>query len=60
MKLAEEQASGRVAPNQSALEVQQVNFNGQLNIVGAPEGSSFEDNSPGAPAINTQMIGVQM
>ena len=40
-----------VAPNQAAVDVQQVNFNGQLNIAGAPEGFDvLKINQAGAPA----------
>lgn len=58
-QVAQEQAS-RVAPNQTQVESQQVNFNGQLNIVGAPEGSTFDDNSGVGPQINTEFLGEQM
>lgn len=60
IEVADAGINQRQAPNESAVAVQQVNFNGQLNIAGAPNGSTFEDNSKGAPAIKTEMIGVQM
>jgi hypothetical protein len=49
----------RTAPNATALAAQEVQFNGQLNIAGAPEGSTFESTTTGAPAIQTEMMGAQ-
>lgn len=49
----------RAAPNETALAAQEVQFNGQLNIAGAPEGSTFESTTAGAPAIQTELIGAQ-
>lgn len=56
----EMQQEKRQAPNQASVEVQQVNFNGQLNIAGAPQGSTFEDRTRGPSRINTDMLGAQM
>jgi TP901 family phage tail tape measure protein len=49
-----------VPPNQTSTEIQRqqrVAFEGQLNIAGAPEGSTFESNTTGAPPIRTEMLG---
>ena len=46
-----------VPPNQAQLAAQQVQFSGQLNISGAPEGSTFESQTTGAPAIRTELAG---
>lgn len=48
----------RAAPNEAALAAQQVNFNGQLNIAGAPEGSTFESETTGAPDIRFELAGI--
>ena len=53
-----EAAAASVAPNQSTLAAQEVQFNGQLNIAGAPEGSTFESETSGAPAIKIEMAGI--
>jgi len=53
-----EAAAASVAPNQSTLAAQEVNFNGQLNIAGAPENSTFESQTKGAPAIRVNLAGV--
>ena len=48
-----------VAPNKELAEARAsaFNFNGQLNIAGAPPGSTFEDKSTGAPAIDVNLLG---
>jgi TP901 family phage tail tape measure protein len=50
-----------VAPNAKEAEAkaQQVNFQGQLDITGAPAGSTFENKGKGAPPINVAMMGAQ-
>ena len=53
-----EAAAASVAPNQSTLAAQEVQFNGQLNIAGAPEGSTFESQTSGAPTIRMVMAGI--
>lgn len=53
-----EATAARAAPNESALAAQQVTFNGQLNIAGAPEGSTFESETTGAPDIRFEMAGI--
>jgi len=53
-----EAAAASVAPNESTLAVQEIQFNGQLNIAGAPEGSTFESETSGAPAIRIEMAGI--
>lgn len=46
------------APNRREVEARQaVNFTGQLNIAGAPQGSTFESDTTGAPPIRTDMLG---
>ena len=52
-----EASAGSIAPNQSTLAAQEVNFNGQLNIAGAPEGSTVESSTSGAPAIKMSLAG---
>lgn len=58
---SEEQTTAprRSAPNREEVEARQQNigFNGQLNIAGAPEGSTFESKTTGAPPIRTNMLG---
>lgn len=48
-----------IAPNREEMELrrQEVDFKGQLNIVGAPPGSSFEGNTTGAPPIDVSLLG---
>lgn len=53
-----EAAAASIAPNQSTLAAQEVQFNGQLNIAGAPEGSTFESQTSGAPTIRMVMAGI--
>ena len=52
-----EASAGSIAPNQSTLAAQEVNFNGQLNVAGAPEGSTVESSTSGAPAIKMSLVG---
>lgn len=48
-----------ISPNREEMELrrQEVNFKGQLNIAGAPPGSTFEGNTTGAPPIDVAMLG---
>lgn len=48
----------RVAPNEAQLAAQEIRFNGQLNIAGAPEGSTVESETSGAPNIRMELAGV--
>jgi TP901 family phage tail tape measure protein len=43
----------------SSVEVPQVGFKGELNIAGAPKGSTFKSKTRGAPPIKTEMLGAQ-
>lgn len=48
------------APNQREAEArQQVQFNGQLNIAGAPAGSTVTGSTMGAPPVVMQMLGAR-
>lgn len=48
------------APNAvEAAARQQVGFSGQLNIAGAPPGSTFTGSTMGAPPLNVNMLGAQ-
>lgn len=51
-------ASERIAPNESTLAAQEIRFQGQLNIAGAPEGSTAESEISGAPGIRMDLAGV--
>ncbi len=48
----------RIAPNEATLAAQEIRFNGQLNIAGAPEGSTVESDTTGAPDIRLELAGV--
>ena len=48
----------RQAPNAANVAAQQVQFNGQLNIAGAPEGSTVSSETSGAPPIRMELAGV--
>ncbi len=50
--------AGPVAPNRAEAAAQQVAFKGQLNIAGAPAGSTAEGATKGAPPIDMVMLGV--
>lgn len=50
--------AGAVAPNKAEAAAQQVAFKGQLNIAGAPAGSTAEGTTSGAPPIDMIMLGV--
>jgi TP901 family phage tail tape measure protein len=53
-------ASSVSPPNRSSLEAQKINFEGLLNIQGAPKGSSFENNSnKGSPPFRVELLGAQ-
>jgi TP901 family phage tail tape measure protein len=53
-----ESPGGVVAPNKAEVEArQQVNFTGQLNIAGAPPGSTVSGETTGAPPVNMQLLG---
>jgi len=48
----------RQAPNTAEVEARQkINFNGQLNIAGAPPGSTVESETTGAPPIKVELLG---
>lgn len=49
-----------IPPNREEIELrrQEINFNGQLNIAGAPPGSTFSGNTSGAPEIDVNLLGV--
>lgn len=50
----------QTAPNQSEVEARQaIQFEGKLNIAGAPAGSTFNQNMIGAPPLRYEMIGAQ-
>ena len=48
----------RQAPNAANVAAQQVQFNGQLNIAGAPEGSTASSETTGAAPIRMELAGV--
>ncbi len=50
--------AGTIAPNKAEAAAQQVAFKGQLNIAGAPAGSTVQSTTKGAPPIDMQMLGV--
>ena len=50
--------AGPVAPNKEEAAAQRVAFKGQLNIAGAPAGSTVQGTTTGAPPIDMQMLGV--
>ncbi|MGD9157301.1 MAG: hypothetical protein PVG39_02750 [Desulfobacteraceae bacterium] len=45
------------APNETDVQSRNINFNGQLNIAGAPEGSTISSSTKGAKPINMQLVG---
>lgn len=47
----------RQAPNAANVAAQQVQFNGQLNIAGAPEGSTVSGETTGAPPVRMELAG---
>jgi len=48
----------RVPPNQTEVEARrQINFQGQLNIAGAPPGSTVEGKTTGAPPLQMELLG---
>ena len=49
--------TARQAPNAANVAAQQVQFNGQLNIAGAPEGSTVSSETSGAPPIRMELAG---
>jgi TP901 family phage tail tape measure protein len=49
---------GSPAPNSKEAEARQIQFTGQLNIAGAPAGSTMESKTTGAPALSTNLLGV--
>ena len=51
-------AAGATSPNKAEAAAQQVAFKGQLNISGAPAGSTVEGATTGAPPIDMNMLGV--
>lgn len=48
----------RQAPNAAQVAAQQVQFQGQLNIAGAPEGSTVSGETTGAPPVRLELAGV--
>ena len=48
---------GREAPNEAKVAAQQVQFQGNINIAGAPEGSTATSETKGAPPINMELAG---
>lgn len=50
--------NSRQAPNAANAAAQRVQFNGQLNIAGAPEGSTISGETTGAPPVRMDMAGV--
>ena len=48
----------RQAPNEAKVAAQQVQFNGQLNIAGAPAGSTVTGETTGAPPVRMDLAGV--
>ena len=53
-----QQSAGIDAPNRREAEAKtEIQFQGQLNIAGAPEGSTFKGDTKGAPPIRYQMLG---
>ena len=51
-------AEGRTPPNQEeAAARREIGFEGRLQISGAPEGSTFESETTGAPDIQTDLMG---
>lgn len=48
-----------IPPNREEIQLrrQEINFNGQLNIAGAPPGSTFAGNTSGAPEIDVNLLG---
>jgi len=57
-KKREEQAWAGESPNESAVELQQVKFSGELNINGAPAGSTARSDTRGARPVNMNLVGV--
>ena len=51
-------AGGATSPNKAEAAAQQVAFKGQLNIAGAPAGSTVQSATTGAPPIDVNMLGV--
>ena len=47
----------RLPPNEAKIAAQQVQFQGQLNIAGAPEGSTVSGETTGAPPVQMQLAG---
>lgn len=48
----------RQAPNEAQVASQQIQFRGQLNIAGAPEGSTVSGETTGAPPVRLELAGV--
>lgn len=49
------------APNQTEINTrQQIGFNGRIQIAGAPEGSTVESKTTGAPSIDMELLGVNL
>lgn len=50
--------SQTAAPNQKEAEARRIQFNGRLDIAGAPQGSTVQSKTTGAPGIDMQLLGV--
>jgi hypothetical protein len=51
-------ANGTKAPNAKEAEARKIQFQGQLNISGAPAGSTVESKTTGAPPLRLELMGV--
>lgn len=51
-------ANGAEAPNAKEAEARKIQFMGQLNIAGAPAGSTVESKTTGAPPLRLELMGV--
>lgn len=50
-------ANGTAAPNAKEAEARRIQFMGQLNIAGAPAGSTVESKTTGAPPLRLELMG---
>jgi TP901 family phage tail tape measure protein len=53
-------APGREAPNAAEVAAQRIAFRGKLTVAGAPEGSTLETETVGAPPIQTELLGANL
>jgi hypothetical protein len=49
----------RRAPNEAEVRARRIDFQGRIDIAGAPEGTKIESETRGAPAILLELLGVQ-